>query len=118
MPKTQVLKKSHKIKARRPGKAAAFAGGFFFKKPSAHAGEKTLYSKASAKYQSKMQTLQDEIDILTSYASDTIYRLHYNTMKYDYVSPAVKNLLGFTGAEMKKLKFRSLILETRIVTNG
>ena len=69
-------------------------------------------------YNSYVQKLEEEIDLLTSYASDTIYRLHYETMKYDYISPTVIKLLGFSQDEMKLINFRSLILETRIVTNG
>jgi diguanylate cyclase (GGDEF)-like protein/PAS domain S-box-containing protein len=36
-------------------------------------------------------------------------------MSYDYVSPNISRLLGFSVEEMKKINFRSLILETRIV---
>ncbi len=62
--------------------------------------------------------LQKEISLLTSYTADTVYRLYYQTMKYDYISPNVQRLLGFTAEEMQDINFRSLILETRIVTNG
>lgn len=66
---------------------------------------------------SKRKIMLDEINLLTSYSSDTVYRLSYNSMTYDYVSPAVIRLLGFSPAEMKKINFRSLILETRMVNN-
>jgi diguanylate cyclase (GGDEF)-like protein/PAS domain S-box-containing protein len=39
-------------------------------------------------------------------------------MQYDYISPTVLNLLGYTQAELLKLNMRSLILETRIITDG
>ena len=63
----------------------------------------------------KIKKLEDEIALLTSYSSDTIYRLRYDTMRYDYVSPAITRLLGFTVEEMKTVHFRSLILETKII---
>lgn len=67
---------------------------------------------------SKMGQMSDEINLLTSYSSDTVYRLRYNSMTYDYVSPAIVRLLGFSPDEMKKINFRSLILETKLVNNG
>lgn len=62
--------------------------------------------------------LRDEIALLTSYSTDTIYRLRYDTMQYDYVSPSVIRLLGYTQEEIMRLNIRSLILETRIVGNA
>ena len=62
--------------------------------------------------------LRAEITLLTSYSTDVIYRLRYDTMQYDYISPSVVRLLGFSQEEMKKLNIRSLILETRIVSNA
>jgi len=62
--------------------------------------------------------LGDEIKLLTEYSTDTIYRLDYRSMKYNYISPAVSRLLGFTPQEMKRINFRSLIVETKLVTDG
>ncbi len=62
--------------------------------------------------------MRDEIDMLTSYSSDTVYRLRYNSMTYEYVSPAIVKLLGFSADELKKINFRSLIIEARMVNNG
>jgi diguanylate cyclase (GGDEF)-like protein/PAS domain S-box-containing protein len=67
---------------------------------------------------SPISKLQAEVELLTSCSSDTVYRLRYDTMQYDYISPAVLNLLGYSVAELKKINMRSLILETRIVSNG
>lgn len=62
--------------------------------------------------------LRQEIELLTSYSTDTIYRLRYAGMHYDYISPNIVRLLGYTPEEMKRLSIRSLILETRIVTDS
>jgi diguanylate cyclase (GGDEF)-like protein/PAS domain S-box-containing protein len=74
--------------------------------------------KKSLPFSTKSQKLKEELDLLTSYSSDTIYRLRYNSMTYDYISPAIVKLLGFTPEEMKKINFRSLIIETKIISNG
>lgn len=65
-----------------------------------------------------VEQLRAEIDLLTSYSNDTIYRLRYDTMQYDYISPSVVRLLGFTQDEIKNMNIRTLILETRIVNEA
>ena len=75
-----------------------------------------IYRKASD--QATVSELRDEVELLTSYSTDTIYRLRYDTMQYDYVSPSVSRLLGYTQAEIRQMGIRSLILETRIVSNA
>lgn len=59
-----------------------------------------------------------EVDLLTRYSTDVIYRLRYDTMRYDYISPAVTRLLGYSPEELAVTPLRSLILETRIVAEG
>lgn len=68
--------------------------------------------------QPEVSDLKAEIELLTSYSTDTIYRLRYDTMRYDYVSPSVVRLLGYTQEEILRISIRSLILETRIVSNA
>ena len=77
-----------------------------------------LFLSKAVPFFSRMNALKGEVDLLTSYSADTIYRLRYDSMTYDYVSPAITRLLGFTPLEIKKINFRALIIETRIVTNG
>ena len=76
------------------------------------------YSKSVLPFISKISKLEEEIALLTSYSSDTVYRLRYDTMRYDYISPAVIRLLGYSLAEMQKINFRSLILETKVITDS
>lgn len=98
------------IKHRRPGKAAAFAASL--------CRNKTSGKKHASKNSSLISRMEEEIELLTSYSSDTVYRLRYENMKYDYISPAVVKLLSFSPEEMKKVNFRSLIVETKMVTDG
>lgn len=62
--------------------------------------------------------LEDEVQVLTSYSSDTIYRLRYATMQYEYISPAIIRLLGYTPEEINSMSFRSLILESKVINEG
>ncbi|MBM3618496.1 MAG: diguanylate cyclase [Alphaproteobacteria bacterium] len=62
--------------------------------------------------------LKSEVALLTSYSTDVIYRLRYDSMKYDYISPSVTKLLGFAPEEMQRINIRSLIVETKIVNDG
>jgi len=67
---------------------------------------------------SQVARLKAEIELLTRCSGDTVYRLRYDTMQYDYISPSVQQLLGFTAQELLNINMRSLILETRIVGDG
>lgn len=76
------------------------------------------YSKHFLPFISKINQLEEEVGLLTLYSSDTIYRLRYEDMAYEYISPAVKRLLGYSQKEMQQINFRSLILETKIISDG
>jgi len=80
--------------------------------------EKRSGLKRIIPFTAKARKLKEEFDLLTSYSSDTIYRLRYDSMTYDYISPSIVKLLGFGAQEMKNINFRSLILETKIISNG
>ena len=47
---------------------------------------------------------------------DVIYRLHYDSMTYDYLSPGISNLTGYYPEEIKTLGFSNLV--TRIDLPG
>jgi len=78
----------------------------------------TVFCRREPPQEQKIEDLQQEIELLTAYFTDTIYRLRYDTMEYDYISPSINNLLGYTPEEIRRIGFRSLILETRIISEG
>jgi diguanylate cyclase (GGDEF)-like protein/PAS domain S-box-containing protein len=81
--------------------------------------EKLFNNKSLAnKTYGSVDKLRDEVELLTSYSTDTIYRLRYDSMEYDYISASCIRLLGFMPDELKKISFRSLIVETKIVDQG
>ncbi len=65
-----------------------------------------------------LEQLKNETELLAGYATDVVYRLRYQTMRYEYISPAAERLLGFSPHELMNMNFRSLILETRLVSEG
>lgn len=105
------MRKKRYIK-KRPGKGAAIPSYM----PTVKANRKRAAKTSSV--QQEVSALKQQIEMLTSYSTDTIYRLRYDNMQYDFISPAVTRLLGFSPEEMKKISFRELIVETRIVTSG
>lgn len=62
--------------------------------------------------------MRDELALLTSYSTDTIYRLRYDSMTYDYVSPTIIKLLGYTPDEILHVSLRSIIQETRLINDA
>ncbi len=68
--------------------------------------------------QTEIERLKAEVELLTSTSSDVVYRLRYETMRYDYISPSITKLLGFSAEELQHINLRSLIMETRIVTDA
>lgn len=66
----------------------------------------------------ELEKLKAEIELLSGTSTDVIYRLRYDTMRYDYVSPSIEKLLGFSEAEMQDINLRSLIMETRMVADN
>ena len=66
----------------------------------------------------ELEELRNEVALLTEYSTDAIYRLRYDAMQYDYISPSITRLLGYEPEELKLIGIRALILETRMVNNA
>ncbi len=66
----------------------------------------------------ELEKLKAEIELLSGSMTDVIYRLRYDSMRYDYISPSVVKLLGFTEEELQDINMRSLIMETRMVADN
>jgi diguanylate cyclase (GGDEF)-like protein/PAS domain S-box-containing protein len=66
----------------------------------------------------KNYNINPTIDLLTTYTSDTIYRLNYKNMNYEYMSPSIYRLLGYSDEEVRKINFRDLIIEAKIYTSS
>lgn len=82
------------------------------------ASQKLNKGKAALDALKTINELKAEVSLLTSYSTDVIYRLRYDSMKYDYISPSVTKLLGYSCEEMQRINIRALIVETKIISEG
>ena len=55
--------------------------------------------------------------VIAEAAGDAFYRLDYATMKYEYLSPVIERLTGYTPAEIGALGFRSVIVRVESVSS-
>ena len=55
---------------------------------------------------------EERFRFMVEATGDVIYRLHYDTMTYDYLSPGIGKLTGYSPEEIKTIGFSSLV--TRI----
>ena len=86
-------------------------------KPRASSAESQLQAKLKQAKKALKQA-ENELALLTAHGTDAIYRLRYSTMRYDYISPAISRLLGYSPEEFREMNIRDLIEETRIVPNA
>ncbi|MCB2081665.1 MAG: sensor domain-containing diguanylate cyclase [Hyphomicrobiales bacterium] len=61
---------------------------------------------------------REELELLTSYSTETMYRWALEDERFSYVSPAVMRLLGYSSDAMRQLDVRDLIVDTRSISDG
>ncbi|MQY80152.1 MAG: PAS domain S-box protein [Bacteroidetes bacterium] len=57
---------------------------------------------------------KERFRFITENTRDVLYRLQYDTMTFDYLSPAIYTLTGYTAEEINKISFKSIINQTVI----
>lgn len=75
-------------------------------------------SRMAIEHLATIQQLKEELELLSNFSTDTVYRLDYETMQYSYVSPNVVKLLGYSPEEIRTMNVRTLIIETRLIDDG
>jgi PAS domain S-box-containing protein len=64
----------------------------------------------------ELRESEDRFRFMLETTGDVIYRLRYDTMTYDYLSPGIGKLTGYSPEEIKTIEFSSLV--TRIDLPG
>jgi PAS domain S-box-containing protein len=62
----------------------------------------------------ELRKSEDRFRFMAKNTGDVLYRLQYDTMKFEYISPAISVLTGYTAEEINKIGFKSLIDQTVI----
>jgi PAS domain S-box-containing protein len=61
--------------------------------------------------------VDDSFREIAEATGDAFYRLRYLTMRYDYLSPVIEKLTGYTAAEINEIGFREIVLRIESVEN-
>lgn len=63
----------------------------------------------------ELKSTGEQLRLFAETTGDCLYRLKFNNLKYEYLSPGITKLTGYTPAEIDKLKFRDLIEEIILI---
>ncbi len=58
--------------------------------------------------EARLKESEERLRFVTETTGGALYRLRYDTMTYDYLSPAIQRLTGYTPAEINRIGFKSL----------
>ncbi len=59
--------------------------------------------------EARLKQSEERLRFITETTGGALYRLRYDTMTYDYLSPAIQRLTGYTPEEINRLGFSSLV---------
>jgi PAS domain S-box-containing protein len=62
-------------------------------------------------------SVDDPFREIAEATGDAFYRLRYVTMRYDYLSPVIEKLTGYTAAEINEIGFREIVLRIESIEN-
>jgi diguanylate cyclase (GGDEF)-like protein/PAS domain S-box-containing protein len=59
--------------------------------------------------EARLKESEERLRFVTETTGGALYRLRYDTMTYDYLSPAVQRLTGYTPEEINRIGFKNII---------
>lgn len=59
--------------------------------------------------EARLKDSEERLRFLTETTGGALYRLRYDTMTYDYLSPAIERLIGYTPDEINRIGFSELV---------
>jgi len=77
---------------------------------------RALYQAAVSQSDDLLRESEERFRFMVETTGDVIYRLHYDTMRYDYLSPGIQKLTGYPPEEIMDSGFSRLV--TRIDLPG
>jgi diguanylate cyclase (GGDEF)-like protein/PAS domain S-box-containing protein len=69
------------------------------------------WKKQQEAMQKKARDCERRLELLADTAGDALYQLRYHSMTYDYLSPGIKSLTGYTPEEINQIGFAALVRE-------
>ncbi|WP_052514828.1 sensor domain-containing diguanylate cyclase [Dethiosulfatarculus sandiegensis] len=69
------------------------------------------WKKQHEERQQKARDCERRLELLADAAGDALYQLRYHSMTYDYLSPGIKSLTGYTPEEINQIGFANLVRE-------
>ncbi|MBF0549976.1 MAG: PAS domain S-box protein [Deltaproteobacteria bacterium] len=77
--------------------------------------EIALYRK---KMERRLRETEERFRFLAETTGDALYQLRYDSMTYDYISPGIETLTGYTPAEINTISFSRLVKKVNIPGEG
>ncbi|HOV86629.1 MAG TPA: PAS domain S-box protein [Syntrophobacteraceae bacterium] len=65
---------------------------------------------ARKQVESSLRESEERFRIMAQTTGDVIYRLHYDSMEYDYLSPGIRKLTGYSAEEIREIGFSRLVV--------
>lgn len=66
----------------------------------------------------ELRASEERFRFIAETTGDALYRLRFADMRYDYMSPAIEKLIGYSPAELQQVNFSSLVVEAIILSSA